>query len=1360
MKKGLGFLVASVFLFISQVADAQTFTATASGSDYYIYLRWTAANNACVSFPWTEYNIKREGTTTNIVGVVYNGTDVPAHQGTTHFHAAGPGQSFWYIADYRFKGAFLGIVNCDYGGTQRINGNTNSIRPPASVTATTDMFDTKVVVKWGASTTDVPTNKYQYRVYRDSALVATVTSSVLTWTDTNVVVGRTYKYEVESYAADWNNRSTRVSANGRAFSLNVRTESLASGVKITWNTENSDSLNFQKFTIERKDGNNSPEFLISINSPTATSWTDPNTGGLPLPGYTYTYIVTPDNNAGKTYRSGSATGFRLPNGSISGYVKAPFGGGVPGVNVVVTRQNSVPQGADRETYSSITDANGYYSVSQIYYYDDATFSITPELVNHGFRPVSETRSLTLSSYTHTNIDFIDTSSFTINCYVKQVFNGDTISVPGVEIWADNIPRGYVTDTNGFVAVTVSEIGTHSFKPVRSKHAFIPSDTSFYISDDVAELVFFDTTTRTFSGTFGGPCGIYIGKAQLHIFDKKGIIDTLIENDHTGNYSVILPAQPLIVRVNDFTQEGDIVTNDSVLAYFTDTLNIDLDTSEVIYPFIYRKKPVLSVTGFPRIGCGGTYNGKPIVEQAQPFNLELELRENFGTSNCLVDTGWAVITHTLNGGATVTDTVPLANGRISYEIVPGTPNIIAPHFYQLEVVAYTGNVSDYYSTQVLVTGNRPREQTFTSVSPNVPLMILRDPPGDGSYSYLSKNSSFNTSFKLYTKMESSVNLWSQIKLGAEYEAGQFIFTAFKVYGQLKNSLTIGGSLTNTTELSLKITASEKVSTSGNQDITGTSGDVFVGAAINMVYAITDVVEYDTSACGVEVSKQLIMSPNGFSTTFMYTDDHIRNVLIPQLREISELYETSHPDSAVLYQSQMSVWQQTLDRNDSLKKNALFIENRSFSAGVPYENSLEVTAGLTNTIDFSMYLEASLAAELGMEIGGSGASGGVESKLKLEMGGSSSIGSSYTRTTGYYLSDDDAGDFFSVDIMADLAYAAPVFKLVAGRSSCPWEPGTQPRDGVQLLSDTTTRLGVNSTDAALFTLSLGNTTQSGEIRTYNLRFLQESNPYGAVITLGGSQVQGGSPVPYTINPGSSVNATVTVRKGPSAWDYSGLKFVLASPCDGSISDDIELNVVFCDTCNVSTNRKPVITTTAIDSAIIGQPYLFQLSATDPDANQVMWYLIKAPNGMGVNVMTGALSFDPLDEHEGTDTVMVRATDGVLSDTATYLFIIKKEPTSIAHLERLPSELSFTAAPNPFNPTVNLRVGIPRENSYNTSIQIYSVAGKLLNGWILRGAGYHNIIWNGKQSNGEPLPTGLYIARLQSSGKTIQRKLLMLK
>lgn len=54
-------------------------------------------------------------------------------------------------------------------------------------------------------------------------------------------------------------------------------------------------------------------------------------------------------------------------------------------------------------------------------------------------------------------------------------------------------------------------------------------------------------------------------------------------------------------------------------------------------------------------------------------------------------------------------------------------------------------------------------------------------------------------------------------------------------------------------------------------------------------------------------------------------------------------------------------------------------------------------------------------------------------------------------------------------------------------------------------------------------------------YNLIFDQGSNPDGAIITLGGSQVQGGIPTPYYIQAGKYNEATVTIRRGPEEFDY---------------------------------------------------------------------------------------------------------------------------------------------------------------------------------------------------------------------------------
>jgi len=928
----------------------------------------------------------------------------------------------------------------------------------------------------------------------------------------------------------------------------------------------------QNYTIERREENGSPEFLNTVDSPIATSWSDMDQGGVPIPGYTYTYIVTPWTGS-ITYRSDSAYGKRIPNGSFTGKVTAPTGGAVSGVVVCAERITAVPQDTTT-TYCDTTDGQGKFYIQNIYYYDSAKFKITPFMTGHGFNPVADTSLLKLSNPSWSEINFTDTSSFTVTGQVYQVFSGDTCFEKNVEILVNDLQRGYTTGGDGQFNLTVEQTGTYTFKPQLYDHGFAPAERTYSIGDNLEGVVFEDTTMYRLEGDISGPCNIYIGTADLRIYSQTGAcFDTTITSDHLGQYSVNLPAGKYFIEMKTFYPEDtQVVTATEVEDYFNVAKTVDLTTGNNGQNFIYRKAPELQVTGFENFGCG-QYADIPILQQAKSYSLNINVVENFNGSTCNVDTGFVVVSYHPSDSTAKTDTLQLQGGKAVYELVPDMPNIIAPYLNLLEVTAHVEGETDSYSQQVLVTGNHPRTATFVSVSPEIPFLILRDPPGDASYSYLSKGTTFESALRISAQQSGSINAWAQVKLGAEFEAGQFVFVKSKVWGQVKSSLEIGATLTQESELGLSITNGEEFSTSGNDNITGEKGDVFAGASLNMVYALTDVISYDPSACAVDKSVDLIMAPKGFKTTFIYTESHIRNVLIPQLEHIRDIYSGTDNDSSAIYQNQIDTWQQILTLNTKLKKNAAFVENRSFSAGSPYQSYQEITVNTSSTLGFSMYIDRTVALEAGFEFGGSGVSGGVDVNFRLDFGSSIYSGISSTTTTGYVFDDDDVGDYFSIDILKDNTYGTPVFKLVSGRSSCPWEPGTQPRDGVQLISDTYNQYVDNPDDPAVFKLSLGNTSQSDEERTYELTFLQESNPDGAVLTLGGSQVQGGIPTPYTIPSGGSVDATVTVNRGQTAYDYNNLEFVLSSPCDGSISDKVDLSAHFKSNCSDIALGKPL-------------------------------------------------------------------------------------------------------------------------------------------------------------------------------------------
>lgn len=198
----LGMLMATGLFFAPAATQADTYSPSAYGSDYYMYFQWDGCYNACVSFPWQRLTIYEA----NLGAVLYTIDNMAAYQGKNYPYAAGPNQGVLYFFRTEYFGWF-----CDYyGNGEYITAGTAALRAPGALTATDDAYDTCVVLNWGASSTDVPANLYQYAIYRDGVWKATVSSSTLSWTDYTPVPGSTYKYEVATYSATstWTEYST------------------------------------------------------------------------------------------------------------------------------------------------------------------------------------------------------------------------------------------------------------------------------------------------------------------------------------------------------------------------------------------------------------------------------------------------------------------------------------------------------------------------------------------------------------------------------------------------------------------------------------------------------------------------------------------------------------------------------------------------------------------------------------------------------------------------------------------------------------------------------------------------------------------------------------------------------------------------------------------------------------------------------------------------------------------------------------------------------------------------------------------------------------------------------------------------
>jgi hypothetical protein len=87
-----------------------------------------------------------------------------------------------------------------------------------------------------------------------------------------------------------------------------------------------------------------------------------------------------------------------------------------------------------------------------------------------------------------------------------------------------------------------------------------------------------------------------------------------------------------------------------------------------------------------------------------------------------------------------------------------------------------------------------------------------------------------------------------------------------------------------------------------------------------------------------------------------------------------------------------------------------------------------------------------------------------------------------------------------------------------------------------------------------------------------------------------------------------------------------------------------------------------------------------------------------------------------------------------------------------------------PNPFNPTTQIRYGLPVQS--RVTIGVYNILGqevvRLVD--VTQNAGYHEVTWNGTNSKGTSVSSGLYLYKLEASGEgrtfTELKKMLLIK
>ncbi|NJB85875.1 hypothetical protein GGR26_001643 [Lewinella marina] len=933
----------------------------------------------------------------------------------------------------------------------------------------------------------------------------------------------------------------------------------------------------------------------------------------------------------------------------------PAGGGNLPTNCAATYCTTT----DSEGYYEFQNVY-YYEEADFVVTPDKSGSGIP----HEFSPISASRRLTTVSKNALGVDFTDLTVFTAAGQVTfpESPNFVTCGVEGVRILINDKDYGIQTDRDGNWSFALQDEGTYEFTPVYLHHRLEDADsassTVVYIDQDKTDLNFEDMETDTLQVIVQGSCQTPLGDYAVvritsprncyykdYLTDANGILElpempardysvevvdligtsTNITNilDQIGNTAIKVDltrrdTSEIVTEAETTTyipQILDTLSNDSVivlqaadtiLAGSTDTIRAAVNP---VVSFIYRAPLNISID-YAMAGATVTTCPSPdsdsnivVMEQGFSYNLDINVRELLGT-DCYIDTGFLKIYDFVSdrGGEFVR--VPIRGGIASYQVDAGEPIIATSTVHNHEKLLYIIPEVDLVEpvpveSWILVTGARSNTPSFITRTPDIPMLILHDPPGDNSYSYVEKGTSFTNFTTNETQRGDDLGTFANLVTGANFKT-PFSTNAFGAI--IKFSAEAGRDQFDRNGMYTTMTFTENFSTSAMDNLTGHAGDVYIGAAYNQEFALADFLTYDEGSCTATVDVVPSISSQDFATTFVYTETHIKNTLLPTLGLLRANIIDDQPFASLSLEDQAEVsnliadslmWENILAQNDTARgRDATFEENVSFSAGAPLTREYESSTTTEVSYEYNLFVNSEFA--LGGKIKNENgiwhdSELGVMGKFRFSTTTNTGSNNTQSRKVGYVLDDGDIGDFFSIDIATDNSYNVPAFNLKVGTTSCPQEPGSQARDrpAITILPPEITNVPADGT--ANFLCQVVNNSESRETREYAVRVVSTTNPDGAQVRLGGQLINNGAAnffLPY----GETANLNLSVTRGPLASNYKDIGIMIYPPCEYDLWQDngslINSDTAYIRTLNFETECTNITLRNPDDGWLINQ------------------------------------------------------------------------------------------------------------------------------------------------------------------------------
>ncbi len=807
--------------------------------------------------------------------------------------------------------------------------------------------------------------------------------------------------------------------------------------------------------------------------------------------------------------------------------------------------------------------------------------------------------------------------------------------------------------------------------------------------------------------------------------KASLLPISYTIDQSTGLGVINNAGIQLLQANEtvnLSTPTDPVSSDYINA---DSIQVFSEPYHFVKSFTYRSTPVLKVisqssdievlviqddaNGNPQEVSISTEGFQyPVYTQFDSYAIVFETFEeyiNIDATDTIFDLvaivdGEFIITNNLALTDSEKLTVDSKNSSISkYVFKAGLPSISAPFTRTIDikyrVKGQDFNARNYNAEGIILGGQSDGSQTFVTQAPDYPDIILRDPPGSNSSATIESGKSISFTEDMEFNIGQTAETKIEYKLGVKFAAGGGLagpVIEAESVNNIQAGITLGVESTNGKSISKTYTFNQTISTSDDPSFVGSKADLYIGNSKNYFYGSYDNVKVSkiqlgsspslvlTNANGetINISKQkaFYFSEEPSETFFIYSQNHILTILIPELEKIIEGIDVGSivPGTpGVLtknqYVEQIRLWKKVIQDNERTKYLALydrenykdeiksnlekevkalddylttirdigaglvggglytgalnivpvgiqslaaaevflnqkkgvlqtkldfledeFLKNISFDAGVgEFTSSSEISIAQTKTRKIKFDINASLETAFGFELNKAGIILNTSNTLNTSMNSALSEDETETTVISYTLKDNDANNFLSVDVVNAFDGNGPVFSVIGGRTSCPYEgidktlfynnsEYTYASDtagviysGGDQISYATQRIEVpgisvavaSVTDvpearAAEFVLILENNTVTESDANFLLYVDNTTNQSNAIINIApnGTIVS----VPY----GQKIEFALTLEKSISdVYEYKDIDIVLSSLCD-NISEKVTISAIFRPSC----------------------------------------------------------------------------------------------------------------------------------------------------------------------------------------------------